>query len=223
MAGRAKEACEAAAKKNGPGSGFQRDLVFAAGEVRRLLRAAVKEGAAELGYSAMPIISGAGHDACYMNRWRRPPWSSSPARAASATTRSRTPPRTTAPPAATSCCGRWWNGRMPPDDRRAAPGDFASHGGGGDRGGCRQTQPITGNGRDRRRPDHRYPQSQSHLRDGGRAGACACRISTSRCGAGEFVSFIGPSGCGKTTLMRIVADLEQPSEGDVPGEWRDAA
>src|SRR3954470_18523190 len=30
---------------------------------------------------------------------------------------------------------------------------------------------------------------------------------------GEFVSLIGPSGCGKTTLMRIVADLEQPSSG----------
>ena len=33
--------------------------------------------------------------------------------------------------------------------------------------------------------------------------------------AGEFVSLIGPSGCGKTTLMRIVADLEQPTEGSV--------
>ncbi len=32
---------------------------------------------------------------------------------------------------------------------------------------------------------------------------------------GEFVSFIGPSGCGKTTLLRVVADLEQPSGGDV--------
>jgi NitT/TauT family transport system ATP-binding protein len=30
---------------------------------------------------------------------------------------------------------------------------------------------------------------------------------------GEFVSFIGPSGCGKTTLLRVVADLEQPSGG----------
>jgi NitT/TauT family transport system ATP-binding protein len=30
---------------------------------------------------------------------------------------------------------------------------------------------------------------------------------------GEFVSLIGPSGCGKTTLMRIVADLEQPTGG----------
>ncbi|TXH33690.1 MAG: ABC transporter ATP-binding protein [Rhodospirillaceae bacterium] len=34
-------------------------------------------------------------------------------------------------------------------------------------------------------------------------------------GAGEFVSFIGPSGCGKTTLMRIIADLEQPTAGAV--------
>jgi NitT/TauT family transport system ATP-binding protein len=31
----------------------------------------------------------------------------------------------------------------------------------------------------------------------------------------EFVSFIGPSGCGKTTLLRIVADLEQPTAGTV--------
>ncbi len=32
---------------------------------------------------------------------------------------------------------------------------------------------------------------------------------------GEFVSFIGPSGCGKTTLMRVIADLEQPTAGSV--------
>ena len=31
--------------------------------------------------------------------------------------------------------------------------------------------------------------------------------------AGEFVSFIGPSGCGKTTLLRVIADLEQPTDG----------
>src|SRR5947208_16950276 len=31
----------------------------------------------------------------------------------------------------------------------------------------------------------------------------------------EFVSFIGPSGCGKTTLLRIIADLEQPTAGTV--------
>ena len=32
---------------------------------------------------------------------------------------------------------------------------------------------------------------------------------------GEFVSLIGPSGCGKTTLVRVIADLEQISAGQV--------
>ena len=32
---------------------------------------------------------------------------------------------------------------------------------------------------------------------------------------GEFVSLIGPSGCGKTTLLRVIADLEQPTAGHV--------
>jgi NitT/TauT family transport system ATP-binding protein len=45
--------------------------------------------------------------------------------------------------------------------------------------------------------------------------------------AGDFVSFIGPSGCGKTTLLRVIADLEQPTAGSVlvngvsPREARD--
>ena len=33
--------------------------------------------------------------------------------------------------------------------------------------------------------------------------------------AGEFVALVGPSGCGKTTLLRIVADLETPTTGEV--------
>ena len=32
---------------------------------------------------------------------------------------------------------------------------------------------------------------------------------------GEFVVLLGPSGCGKTTTMRMVAGLEDPSEGEV--------
>jgi NitT/TauT family transport system ATP-binding protein len=32
---------------------------------------------------------------------------------------------------------------------------------------------------------------------------------------GDFVSFIGPSGCGKTTLLRVIADLEQPTDGSL--------
>ncbi len=32
---------------------------------------------------------------------------------------------------------------------------------------------------------------------------------------GEFIALIGPSGCGKTTLMRVIADLETISAGQV--------
>jgi NitT/TauT family transport system ATP-binding protein len=32
---------------------------------------------------------------------------------------------------------------------------------------------------------------------------------------GEFISLLGPSGCGKTTLLRLIADLLQPSQGKI--------
>ncbi|RYE64150.1 MAG: ABC transporter ATP-binding protein, partial [Rhizobiaceae bacterium] len=32
---------------------------------------------------------------------------------------------------------------------------------------------------------------------------------------GDFVSFIGPSGCGKTTFLRVIADLERATSGEI--------
>ena len=32
---------------------------------------------------------------------------------------------------------------------------------------------------------------------------------------GEFVVFVGPSGCGKSTLLRVIAGLEEASEGSI--------
>jgi ABC-type Fe3+/spermidine/putrescine transport system ATPase subunit len=34
-------------------------------------------------------------------------------------------------------------------------------------------------------------------------------------GSGEFFALLGPSGCGKSTLLRLIAGLEQPSEGRI--------
>lgn len=33
--------------------------------------------------------------------------------------------------------------------------------------------------------------------------------------SGEFLVILGPSGCGKTTLMRMIAGLEQPTQGEI--------
>jgi ABC-type sugar transport system ATPase subunit len=32
---------------------------------------------------------------------------------------------------------------------------------------------------------------------------------------GEFVVFVGPSGCGKTTLLRMIAGLEELTDGEI--------
>lgn len=40
---------------------------------------------------------------------------------------------------------------------------------------------------------------------------------------GEFVSFIGPSGCGKTTFLRVMADLETPTNGTIQVNGMSAA
>ncbi|ASQ03235.1 ABC transporter ATP-binding protein [Sinorhizobium meliloti WSM1022] len=39
---------------------------------------------------------------------------------------------------------------------------------------------------------------------------------------GEFVVFVGPSGCGKSTLLRLIAGLEDVSDGEIVIDGRNA-
>ena len=54
---------------------------------------------------------------------------------------------------------------------------------------------------------HRYASSAGEV--------VALEGASLRVAAGEFVSIVGPSGCGKTTLLRAVAGLLDPSDGEV--------
>jgi ABC-type Fe3+/spermidine/putrescine transport system ATPase subunit len=46
-------------------------------------------------------------------------------------------------------------------------------------------------------------------------GLFSLQVRDLRIEEGEFFSLIGPSGCGKTTLLKIIAGLLQPDEGEV--------
>ena len=41
-------------------------------------------------------------------------------------------------------------------------------------------------------------------------------------GEGEFVVFVGPSGCGKSTLLRLIAGLEDTTDGRIVIDGKDA-
>jgi NitT/TauT family transport system ATP-binding protein len=49
-------------------------------------------------------------------------------------------------------------------------------------------------------------------------GVEALRDITLAIGDGDFVALLGPSGCGKSTLLRLIAGLDQPSEGRLAWE-----
>lgn len=36
----------------------------------------------------------------------------------------------------------------------------------------------------------------------------------------EFVIFVGPSGCGKSTTLRMIAGLEEISDGEASDRWK---
>ncbi len=55
----------------------------------------------------------------------------------------------------------------------------------------------------------------SKVHGDGAARVVAVEPTELRIDDGEFFAIIGPSGCGKTTMLRMIAGIERPSEGQV--------
>lgn len=68
MGNRAKEACEKAAKENGLKLEFKEIWYIAPTHFNKDCVKAVEKACNDLGYTSMPIISGAGHDSFYINK-----------------------------------------------------------------------------------------------------------------------------------------------------------
>src|SRR5690606_40947810 len=49
----------------------------------------------------------------------------------------------------------------------------------------------------------------------GKTGPWALRDFSLEVGDGELVAIVGPSGCGKSTLLRMLAGLEEETEGTI--------
>ncbi len=54
-----------------------------------------------------------------------------------------------------------------------------------------------------------------HLSKAYAGGVVAVDDVSLRIGDGEFIVLVGPSGCGKSTLLRLIAGLEEPTQGTI--------
>ena len=54
-----------------------------------------------------------------------------------------------------------------------------------------------------------------HLSKAYPGGVVAVDDVSLRIGDGEFIVLVGPSGCGKSTLLRLIAGLEEASQGTI--------